>query len=318
MMTHGGAGPRIAFTAQPVRGAWLNIHPQIAQISPGPDTHTHTPMNALIALLIRQGLAACGGFFAAHHITGDSTTSIVVGLIMLLTATLWSWIAKMLHLDDASLGSVTGGQALRTFVGAVVSQGITAASAYFAVDANNPELFGVALVNVAASKFGLQQKLAQLGGKDALKIMIFSCLFVPFVGCSSFTQQDAITFGKRVAVSAGETAVMLAEMQLAVCANDLMVARSKGESVKTILAKQLALSVAQEALKAARKALANERVKLDAKQPRDVQPGARNPVLEGGPPQATSHPGAPARVTRPPSITIPRHGVLVAASLRHL
>lgn len=273
-------------------------------------------MNALLALLIRQGLAACSGFFAAHHITGGSTTSILIGVIMFLIATLWSWIAKALRLDDNSFGGMTNNQALRTFVGALVSQGITAASTYFAVEADNPELFGVALVNAAASKFGVQQKLAHLGSKDALKLILLSCLFVPFVGCSSFTQQDAITFGKRVAVSAGETAVILAEMQLAVCANDLMIAQSSGESAAAIAAKQLALNTAQDALKVARKALADERVKLDAKQPRpQIQPDSKNPALEGSPPQARSHPETSARVTRLPSIPIPRHGRLVAAQL---
>ena len=75
-------------------------------------------MNALIAPLIRQGLAACGGLFAANQITGDSTTSIVVGLVMLFIPTAWSWVAKCIHLEDNSqFGYASNSEMFRVFIG---------------------------------------------------------------------------------------------------------------------------------------------------------------------------------------------------------
>lgn len=233
-------------------------------------------MNSLIALLIRQGLAACGGFFAANNITGNSTASIAVGLIMLAIPTVWSWIAKCLHLEDSSkYGFLPNSEILRTLIGSIVSQGITALSVYFATDANNPELLGVAIANAAASKAGMHQKLAFLGAKDALKLFALCSLLSTLCSCSSFTKQDAINYGERVGLFAGDAAIVLAQLQLANAQSALAMELSNPNADKrAIMLKQIGVSTAQQALKAASAAIAKQRAKLDAKQPRDVSPSA--------------------------------------------
>lgn len=167
-------------------------------------------MNELIQLLIRHGLASAGGFFAAHNITGDTTVSIIVGLIFCLIPTVWSWFAKMLHLDlsKGGMGFVTGSEGLRLLVGSLVSQGVTALSVYFAVDANNPELLLGALANVGASKLGLHQKV--LGVPGAVKLLT-SCLCV--LSLNSCAPLTAF-----MASNAGQATVALAELGLNVAA----------------------------------------------------------------------------------------------------
>ncbi len=113
----------------------------------------------------------CGGWFAANKISGDSTTSIVVGLGIIAIPTAWSWIAKWFHLDNTLPYKLGTSETLRTLLGALVSQGITALSTYFAIDANHPELLLAALANAGAAKMGLHQKIAFMGAQDALKVL---------------------------------------------------------------------------------------------------------------------------------------------------
>jgi hypothetical protein len=168
-------------------------------------------MNALLQLLIRHGLASLGGFFAAHQITGSSTSSIIVGLIVLAVPTVWSWLANLLRMEDIAPSTFDIGknEILRTLIGSLVSQGITALSVYFATDANNPELLGVALVNAAASKFGLHQKAL---GMPGLKLLILSASALSVTSCSSLVPfmlrheaeiETAIVYGVKLGTQAG-------------------------------------------------------------------------------------------------------------------
>jgi hypothetical protein len=145
-------------------------------------------MSALLSLLIRHALMLCAGFFAAHGIDGSSSVGLITGLLMLACVTAWSLAEKWLNLRP---GQLTDSAMLRTIVGALASQLVTAASAYFAVDANQPELLGVALVNAGLSKAGVHQKLAALGsGKAALLLALGSSLFA-LPSCSLTPTQRA-------------------------------------------------------------------------------------------------------------------------------
>lgn len=171
-------------------------------------------MNSLIALLIRHGLAGCAGFFAANNISGDSTTSLITGLLMLSIVTVWSWIARALKIEDAKPGfdMITRNEIVRTFIASLVSQLVTFLSAYFATDANNPELLGVAVINAGLSKVGAHQKLAFMGSKEALKsFIVLGSLFLvsacdtvrSFALNNRATIEEVIVYGVRQGVNAG-------------------------------------------------------------------------------------------------------------------
>ena len=169
-------------------------------------------MNNLIALLIRQALAACAGYFAANGIDGHSTTNILTGLIILAIPVVWSWAAKAIHLEDQShTGWLSNTELLRVLVGSLVSQFVTAASVYFALDANNPELFGVAVVNAGLSKAGLHQKLAFIGNKSLLLPLLLSvCSVCSVVGCSSLTLSQRAAIAQSI-VPLSEIGLSLAQ-----------------------------------------------------------------------------------------------------------
>lgn len=227
-------------------------------------------MNPFFQLLIRHLLASAGGFFAAHQITGSSTSSIVVGLLTLAIPTLWSWIAKVLDFDEyKGKELINGSEAFRILLASLVSQGITALSVYFAVDANHPEILLGALVNAGAAKFGLHQKAV---GMPAVKLMIASLCLLSLSSCANDpgSREALIKFGKRVALSVAETAVVVAQMELATRTQDWINAKTAGDHVKEMLA-QTAMLSAQQSLTAAAKALAKEKAKLD-KQPVNVSP----------------------------------------------
>lgn len=230
-------------------------------------------MNALLPLLsliVRHGLMLCGGFFAAHGIDGSSTIGMVTGLLMLGVVTAWSLAEKWLNLKP---GQLTDNTMLRSIAGAVASQLVTALSAYFATDANNPELLGVAALNVGLSKLGVHQKLAAIGAKEVVRLCILSLLSVSLVSCSTFTKEDAKAAGAQIGLAAADAAIVIARMQLASAESELALAAAQpGADQRVIVAKQLAVIAARQALDQAQKAIARQRVKLDAKQPRDVQP----------------------------------------------
>ncbi len=168
-------------------------------------------MQAIILLIIRHVLAMCGAFFAAHNISGNSTASIAVGLCIVAVPVVWSSVAKWFHLDDKLAEGISSSEMLRTLLGALVSQGITALSTYFAIDANNPELLGVALVNAGASKFGLHQKLAFIGAQDALKLMALCACMLSLSSCATTSAIISSPFGRAVIATADQLAKKVVE-----------------------------------------------------------------------------------------------------------
>ncbi|MFZ2279292.1 MAG: hypothetical protein WAW39_15980 [Prosthecobacter sp.] len=158
-------------------------------------------MTPFIQLLIRHLLASLGAVFAAHNITGDSTTSIVVGFITLAIPTLISWFGKVVSIDNAKAGALTGSEVFRALIGSLVSQGITALSVYFSIDANNPELLLGAIVNVGASKLGLHQKVMGLpGAVQALALMSVLSLS----SCATSSALIASPFGRALIATADQ------------------------------------------------------------------------------------------------------------------
>ncbi|MCB1279878.1 hypothetical protein [Prosthecobacter sp.] len=274
-------------------------------------------MNALIQLIVCHALAGAGGFFAAHHIDGSTTTGILVGLIMMLLGTSISSVCKWWKLEPAQ---ITDNILLRQFIGALVSQGITALSAYFATDANDPQLLAVAAVNMTASKFGAHQKLALLGNKAQLLLLFALCpsLFA-LSSCSHFTKQEAITAMKRVGLAAADESINVLEARLKLAQADLNLALEDHASGNDLVIKQLAVIAAQEALDQGRKAVAKQRAKLDAKQPRDVTPGGQTSAsAEVGKAGALPSHDVPACLLRgayQEHIAIPFYGTLIAEQL---
>ena len=168
-------------------------------------------MSPLIQLLIRHGLASLGGFFAAHQINGSTTTGIIVGLIVLAIPTVLSWVANLRHIKEITPSTFDIGknEILRTLLGSLVSQGITALSVYFATDANNPEALLVAIGNVTAAKFGLHQKALMMPG---LKLIALASCLLPLASCSSLVPfmlrheteiEAAVIYGTRIATQQG-------------------------------------------------------------------------------------------------------------------
>ncbi len=227
-------------------------------------------MQSLLSLLVRHALMLCSGWFAANGIDGSSSVGIITGLLILGIVTAWSLAEKWLNLKP---GQLTDSTMLRTIVGSLASQIVTGLSAYFAVDANQPELLGVAVLNAGLSKAGVHQRLA---GVKAAQILIASLALLCLPSCESFTKGDAIAFGKRVAIGAGEASVQVARATLVVKTQEWLAAIKEGDAVKIALTK-LAVDSAFQALDAAERALAKERGKLEqrtsAKNPMTVWSG---------------------------------------------
>ena len=173
-------------------------------------------MTALISLLIRHALMLCAGFFTAHGIDGSNSVGLITGLLMLACVTAWSLAEKWLNLRP---GQLTDSAMLRTIVGALASQLVTAASAYFAVDANQPELLGVALVNAGLSKAGVHQKLAALGSGKAALLLLLSVSSVCSVGCSSLTPTQRAALAQSI-VPLSELGLSLAQSRGVIQAGD--------------------------------------------------------------------------------------------------
>jgi len=171
-------------------------------------------MSAFILLLIRQGIAALGGYLAANGIAMDgspTTHSLILGLCLMGFASSWSWLSKMLKIDyDISAWNAT---ALRTALGSLISQGITFASAYYAVDANDPSALAVAVINAVASHYGVHQLIAfqtPIEKAAAIKAMAL-CLFMScLVSCAALSTW--------LASPAGQATVSLASLGLDVAA----------------------------------------------------------------------------------------------------
>jgi hypothetical protein len=166
-------------------------------------------MNELIQLLARHGLMLLSGALAAHHFDNlNSTAGIVLAIAVMIITTCWSWVTKMLHLED-KFGNPSSSDALRTLLGALISQGITFASAYFAIDANDPNLLSVAAINALASRYGVHQQIAHATPLDvatAIKVFI-ACLCM-------LTLSSCVGVLAFLASPAGQVTLSLAELGL--------------------------------------------------------------------------------------------------------
>lgn len=112
-------------------------------------------------------------------------------------------------------------------------------------------------------------------GKGFLALLFICGLSGLMIGCTTSQQQDALTFGKRVAISAADAAVMIAEIRLEEKRAELKAAIDAGAPLEQTVLKAAAFKAARDALDKARAALAAEAAKLDAKAPRDVMPGGQ-------------------------------------------
>jgi hypothetical protein len=206
----------------------------------------------------------CSGWFAANGIDGSSSVGIITGLLILGIVTAWSLAEKWLNLKP---GQLTDSTMLRTIVGSLASQIVTGLSAYFAVDANQPELLGVAVLNAGLSKAGVHQRLA---GVKAAQILIASLALLCLPSCESFTKDDARAAGAQIGLAAADAAIIIARMQLSQAEAELAAAATQpGADQRVILAKQLGVIAAKKALDEAEKAIAKQRAK-SAKQPLHV------------------------------------------------
>jgi hypothetical protein len=206
----------------------------------------------------------CGGFFAAHGIDGSSSIGIITGLLMLGVATVWSLGEKWLNLKP---GQLTDSTMMSTIVGSLASQIVTGLSAYFAVDANQPELLGVAVLNAGLSKAGVHQRLA---GAPVVKVLVACLALLCLPSCESFTREGARAAGAEIGLAAADAAIVIARMQLAQAEAELAAAALEpGADQRVILAKQLGVIAAKKALDEAEKAIAKQRAK-SAKQPVSV------------------------------------------------
>lgn len=171
-------------------------------------------MNSFLSLLIRHGAAALAAYLAAHGFAmdgGPTTASLIVGLCIMGVASVWSWLSKMLKLDyDVDVYNST---ALRTALGSLISQGITFASAYYAVDANDPAALGIAALNAVASHYGLHQQIAHqtpVEKASAIRAAALCLMLTGLVSCAGLTTW--------LATPAGRATVSLAELGLDVAA----------------------------------------------------------------------------------------------------
>ncbi len=165
-------------------------------------------MNELFQLLIRQGLTLLSAALAAHHFDDVSSTGgIVLAVLLFVLATAWSWIAKALHIED-KYGDLTTNASLRTLLGSLISQGITFLSGYFSIDASDPNLLCVALVNTIASRYGVHQQIAHatpLAVATAIKVLLVSSL-VGLVSCATTAAILTSPFGRAVIATSDQLA----------------------------------------------------------------------------------------------------------------
>ncbi len=170
-------------------------------------------MNQFIQLIVRHGLMLLSGALAAHHFDNLNTTAgIVLAILVMIITTCWSYVAKMLHLEN--LVGETGldeSDCLRTLLGALISHGITFASAYFSIDANDPNLLAVAAINALASHYGMHQQIAHgtpLDVATRIKPMLL-LLCMALVSCATTTAILSSPFGRAVIASADQLAAQV-------------------------------------------------------------------------------------------------------------
>jgi hypothetical protein len=166
-------------------------------------------MLSFILTLFRHGITIFGAYLTAHGIQADSTQGIVYGLILAAVPFVWSWIAKMLKFDPAWALDPSLSDKLRTGLGSLISQGVTFASTYYAVDANDPSALGIAVINAIASHYGVHQQIAHSTPLDvatAIKALALSSLLL-LSSCAAVT-----TVMTWAASPAGQVVIGLAEL----------------------------------------------------------------------------------------------------------
>jgi hypothetical protein len=165
---------------------------------------------------------------------------------------------------------------VRSIAGALASQIVTGLSAYFAVDANQPELLGVAVLNAGLSKAGVHQRLA---GAPVVKVLVACLALLCLPSCSSFTREDARAAGAEIGLAAADAAIVIARMQLAQAEAELAAAALEpGADQRVILAKQLGVLAARRALDEAERAIAKQRAR-STKNPLTVWSGDDSPPV---------------------------------------
>ncbi|MBB5033155.1 hypothetical protein [Prosthecobacter vanneervenii] len=169
-------------------------------------------MISSLNLLLRHLFVALAAYISAHGIeTLPNSHSLLLGLLILGAVCVWSWVAKLLHLDPSML-TLKRQEVLRTALGSFVSQLITFASTYYAVDANDPAALSVAVINAIASRYGVHQQIAHqtpLEVATALKAMALGSVLM-LSSCA-----NVLTW---LASPAGRATVSLAELGLDVAA----------------------------------------------------------------------------------------------------
>lgn len=267
-------------------------------------------------LVIRHSLAALGAFLASHGITimdTNSTSAILVGVVMWLVSLAWSWQTKT-RLDD------TNSERILKLVGALVSQGLAALAGVMeqqGFTGNPDDAAAVTLfaANLGAAKLGWHQKALGVPPAQAVRLLIAAWCVVSLASCELMKQPGP----RGAALSAAEAALVIAEMQLNASMQDWLNA-DKG-SLGEQIAKGLAVAAAKAAFDAAHKAVARERAKLinaPGKQPVNVQP--KEPVNVQ--PLALQPRHAPGRSgprglhgLRLAAVEVPDYGARVAAQL---
>lgn len=165
-------------------------------------------------LIVRHGLAALAAYLSAKGFGGvDTTAGILCALVILGVVCFWSWVAKMMKFDPAfGIGPGTG-DALRTMLGTLVSQGITFASTYYAIDANDPSALAVAVLNSIASHYGVHQQIAHqtpIAVASAIKVIAGALLMSCMVSCTGLTAFLASPVGQAAVASAATLGKQLA------------------------------------------------------------------------------------------------------------
>lgn len=165
-------------------------------------------MSTIIQGYARHLFAALAAYLAAHGVDAlPNTHSLVLGLCILGVVSVWSWIAKLLKLDPSML-NLTRSEALRTALGSIISQGITFASTYYAVDVNDPAALSAAVLNAVASHYGVHQQIAHqtpLVVATAIKALAL-CSLLSLSSCTTTAAFLSSPFGQATLQTADQLA----------------------------------------------------------------------------------------------------------------
>lgn len=164
-----------------------------------------------LTLALRHIFAGLAAYLAAHGFDGTPNTgSLVLGLVLFGIATAWSWLAKLMHLEGVGV-DLDKNTTLRTAIGSLISQGITFASAYYAVDANDPTALSVAVLNSVASHYGMHQQIAHqtpLEVATAIKALALGSL-IALSSCATATAFLSSPFGRATLATADQLAAQV-------------------------------------------------------------------------------------------------------------